>query len=105
MMRGEKKIVTNEATDAVKQVFLHADPMSKKKIMAKIRRPMGPLEDLYSIWNNRPLYDVSQITSSVLVIYKGEDDWFAEKDMRLKLTGAKRKKGSGNSTCNTLGSI
>jgi hypothetical protein len=30
MMRGEKKIVTNEATDAVKQVFLHADPMSKK---------------------------------------------------------------------------
>ena len=39
---------------------------------------MGPLEDLYAIWNNRPLYDVSQIISPVLVIY-GEDDWFAEK--------------------------
>lgn len=52
---------------------------------------MGPLEDLYWIWNNRPLYDVSQIISPVLVIY-GEDDWFAEKDMRSKLTGAKRKK-------------
>ena len=52
---------------------------------------MGPLEDLYAIWNNRPLYDVSQIISPVLVIY-GEDDWFAEKDMRSKLTGAKRKR-------------
>ncbi|MCQ6288165.1 alpha/beta hydrolase [Bacillus cereus] len=90
MMRGEKKIVTNEATGAVKQVFLHADPLSREN-NGSIRRPMGPLEDLYSIWNNRPLYDISQIISPVLVIY-GEDDWFAEKDMRSKLTGAKRKK-------------
>ncbi len=52
---------------------------------------MGPLEDLYSIWNNRPLYDASQITSPVLVIY-GEDDLFADRDMLSKLTGAKHKK-------------
>ncbi|MDA1669115.1 hypothetical protein PDK09_27210 [Bacillus cereus] len=59
MMLGEKRMVKNNSST---------------------RRPMGPLEDLYSIWNNRPLYDASQITSSVLVIYGG-DEWFTDKDM------------------------
>ncbi|PEL75934.1 alpha/beta hydrolase [Bacillus wiedmannii] len=89
MMMGEKKIVTNEAMDSVKEVFLHSDPISEKN-NGIIRRPMGPLEDLYSIWNNRPLYDASQITSPVLVIY-GEDDLFADRDMLSKLIGAKHK--------------
>ncbi|PEN96676.1 alpha/beta hydrolase [Bacillus cereus] len=90
MMMGEKKIVTNEAVDSVKDVFLHSDPMSEKN-KDIIRRPMGPLEDLYSIWHNRPLYDASQITSPVLIIY-GEDDVFADRDMLAKLTGTKQKK-------------
>ncbi len=50
---------------------------------------MGPLEDLYSIWNNRPLYDASQMTSPVLVIYGG-DEWFADKDMLSKLIREKQ---------------
>ncbi|PGE83298.1 alpha/beta hydrolase, partial [Bacillus pseudomycoides] len=78
------------AMDSVKDVFLHSDPISEKN-NGIIRRPMGPLEDLYSIWNNRPLYDASQITSPVLVIY-GEDDLFADRDMLSKLTGTKQKK-------------
>ncbi|SDY85603.1 alpha/beta fold hydrolase [Bacillus sp. 166amftsu] len=90
MMMGNKKIVTNEAMDAVKQVFINSDPMSENNNQM-IRRPVGPLEDLYSIWNNRPLYDVSKITAPVLVIY-GEDDLFADRNMMSKLTGAKQKK-------------
>lgn len=90
MMIGEKRVVTNEAVYAVQQIFLHSDPLSKKK-NESIRRSIGYLEDLYLIWNNRPLYDASQITSPVLVIY-GENDWFAEKDMQSQLARTTRKK-------------
>lgn len=87
---GKEKIVTNEAMDAVKQVFINSDPMSKKNNQT-IRRPVGPLEDLFYIWKNQPLYDVSKITVPVLVIY-GEDDTFADRNMMSKLTGTKQKK-------------
>ncbi|PFD39280.1 alpha/beta hydrolase [Bacillus cereus] len=90
MMMGNKKIVTNEAMDAVKQVFIDSDPMSKKNNQM-IRRPVGPLEDLFYIWKNQPLYDVSKITVPVLVIY-GEDDIFADRNMMSKLTSTKQKK-------------
>ncbi|MFD3449280.1 alpha/beta hydrolase [Microbacteriaceae bacterium 4G12] len=90
MMMGEKQIVTDEAMNAVKQVFVDSDPLSKQNNGA-IRRPMGPLEDLYSIWKNKPLYDASKITAPVLVIY-GKDDLFADHEMMAKLTGAKQKK-------------
>ncbi|MEH7460389.1 alpha/beta hydrolase [Bacillus sp. JJ1127] len=90
MMMGQKKIVTNEAMDAVKQVFISSDPMSKKNNQT-IRRPIGPLEDLFYIWKNQPLYDVSKITVPVLVIY-GEDDIFADRNVMSKLTGTEQKK-------------
>jgi pimeloyl-ACP methyl ester carboxylesterase len=90
MMMGNKKIVTNEAMDAVKQVFIDSDPMSKKDNQT-IRRPVGPLEDLFYIWKNQPLYDVSKITTPLLVIY-GEDDIFADRNMMSKLTSTKQKK-------------
>ncbi|MBJ8096278.1 alpha/beta fold hydrolase, partial [Bacillus cereus] len=76
--------------DAVKQVFIDSDPMSKKNNQT-IRRPVGPLEDLFYIWKNQPLYDISKITTPVLVIY-GEDDIFADRNMMSKLTSTKQKK-------------
>ncbi|WP_442602399.1 alpha/beta hydrolase [Paenibacillus sp. KN14-4R] len=91
MMMDNRQLVTQDAWDHVRDVFVDADPTSKNREKNAIRRPMGPLQDLYSIWSNRPLYDLSKIVSPVLVIY-GDSDFFAEKKVVDKLTGTKIKK-------------
>ncbi|HJV47515.1 MAG TPA: alpha/beta hydrolase [Bacillota bacterium] len=91
MMLDGRQLVTQDAMDGVRNVFNESDPMSKERKNHEIRRPMGPLQDLYSVWSNRPLYDLSKITSPVLVIY-GDSDFFAEKNVLDKLPGTKIKK-------------
>ncbi|QDX95405.1 alpha/beta fold hydrolase [Brevibacillus laterosporus] len=90
MMIGDKKIVENNSMTAVKGVFLSSDPQSDQNKGA-VRRPFGPLEDLFSIWSNKPLYDASKISVPTLVIY-GKDDLFADQGMLNKLTGTQEKK-------------
>ncbi|MGA8942878.1 MAG: alpha/beta hydrolase [Thermoactinomyces sp.] len=91
MMMNGRPLVSREAMEQVRNVFVTSDPNTKYRGNQAIRRPMGPLKDLYSIWTGRPLYDLSHITSPVLVIY-GDSDFFAEKNVLKKLTGAKEKK-------------
>lgn len=91
MMMNGRPLASREAMKQVENVFTASDPTGKTRADQMIRRPMGPLKDLYSIWTNRPLYDLSQITSPVLVIY-GDSDFFAEKNILKKLTGTKEKK-------------
>lgn len=91
MMLNGKSLVTDEAMSQVQKVFEESDEMSLKNENKSIRRPMGPLKDLYSIWSNRPIYNLTNITSPVLVIY-GDLDFFAEKNVLAKLTGTTKKK-------------
>ncbi|MBA4602123.1 alpha/beta hydrolase [Thermoactinomyces mirandus] len=91
MMMNGRPLASSEAMEKVENVFAESDPTGKNGASRMIRRPMGPLKDLYSIWTNRPLYDLSKITSPVLVIY-GDSDFFAEKKVLRKLTGTKEKK-------------
>ncbi|WP_416829229.1 alpha/beta fold hydrolase [Ectobacillus polymachus] len=90
MMQGDKQLVSDDAMKAVKDVFLASDSQ-RYQFKGAIRRPMGPVEDMFSIWSNKPLYDASKITVPTLVIY-GQDDFFAEHNMLDKLTGTKEKK-------------
>lgn len=91
MMMNGKSLASNDALEKVRSIFIESDPTSKTREKQTIRRPMGPLQDLFSIWTNRPLYDLSKITSPTLIIY-GDADFFAEKNLLEKLTGTKEKK-------------
>lgn len=90
MMLGQRPLVTDDALQAVREVFMRSDPTSGARVPPAIRRPMGPLVDLYHIWSARPIFDAARITVPVLVI-RGDADFFAEPGLAAKLTGAPRK--------------
>lgn len=82
---GKADARSQAAFDAVSQAFLASDPAPPKE--GQIRRPMGPLVDLYYIWTSRPLYDASKIQAPTLLI-RGDKDEFADPTFIDRLTGA-----------------
>lgn len=90
MMRG-RPLATKDALDAVRKVFLESDPTSGNRQPPSVRRPMGPLVDLYHIWRNTPVFDAAAIRAPMLVI-RGDSDFFADPSFFEKLTGTKAKR-------------
>ncbi len=88
MVNGNKSIVEESAIQQVAKVYTTADP--KPVVTNSLRRPMGPMKDLYSIWNGKPIYDISKLTTPTLVIY-GNQDMFADHELYSKLTNVKVK--------------
>ncbi|KZE46689.1 hydrolase [Brevibacillus parabrevis] len=91
MMLDKRELVSGEAMNAVSKVFLTSDPYSSKQPDQAIRRPMGPLVDLYYIWTDKPIFDAAKITAPVLII-RGDLDFFADKSLINKLTNVSEKK-------------
>lgn len=91
MMMHGRELATPEAIAAVGKVFMQSDPSSQSREPNSIRRPMGPLVDLYYIWSNKPIFDASQIKSPALLI-RGDADFFADPTFLGKLTGTTQKK-------------
>jgi pimeloyl-ACP methyl ester carboxylesterase len=90
MMTDENTtIVSQEALDTVGKTYVSIDkhPMEKDTL----RRPMGPMKDLFLIWHNQPLYPINKIATPTLVIY-GNQDIFADKHLFSQLTGVTNKK-------------
>lgn len=73
------------ALAAVSVVFLASDPAPPQP--KRIRRPLGPLVDLYAIWSSRPLYAAAQIKVPTLIV-RGDHDGFADPGLIARLTGA-----------------
>ncbi|MGG4449387.1 alpha/beta hydrolase [Brevibacillus porteri] len=90
MMLDKRDLVSGEAMNAVSKVFVNSDPNSSKQPEQSIRRPMGPLVDLYYIWTDKPIFDAAKITTPVLII-RGDLDFFADKSLFHKLTHASAK--------------
>lgn len=88
MVNGNKSIVDESAIEEVAKVYTKADP--KPVMTNSLRRPMGPMKDLYSIWNGKPIYDITKLTTPTLVIY-GDQDLFADHELYSKLTNVKSK--------------
>lgn len=82
---GKADARSQAALDAVSRVFLASDPTPPKP--DTIRRPMGPLVDLYYIWTSRPIYDASKIQAPTLLV-RGDRDEFADPTFIDRLTGA-----------------
>ncbi|MFN8770857.1 MAG: alpha/beta fold hydrolase [Neisseriaceae bacterium] len=89
MIAGNKTIADKRAIKAVGQVYVAADP--KPFIPNSLRRPMGPMKDLYSIWSGRPIYDIARLKTPTLVIY-GDQDFFADHNLYKQLTNVKIKR-------------
>ncbi|WP_186647759.1 alpha/beta fold hydrolase [Fluviispira vulneris] len=89
MMMQEKDLVTQDTINSIEKVYRNLD--SKSRVPGSIRRVMGPMKDLFEVWNERPVYEISKIIQPTLVI-NGDQDLFADKNLFKKLTGVKFKK-------------
>lgn len=89
MTEANTTIASQDALDAVGKTYVSIDkhPIEKDTV----RRPMGPMKDLFLIWHKQALYPIHKITTPTLVIY-GDQDIFADKHLFSQLTGAKNKK-------------
>lgn len=91
MMMNGRQLASEKALAAVGNVFNESDPSSRNRQPNSIRRPMGPLVDLYYIWSDRPIFEAAKIKSPTLLI-RGDADFFADPTFLGKLTGTSQKK-------------
>jgi pimeloyl-ACP methyl ester carboxylesterase len=84
-----KALLEPGARERVGATFLASDP--QPPCAGHIRRPTGPLLDLFQIWTGRPIYDAARIDVPTLVI-RGSHDTFADPAMIDRLaSGCSRK--------------
>lgn len=88
MLESNPTIASESAINAVGKVYVNADP--KPVMPTSLRRPMGPMKDLFAIWNAQPIYDINKLTAPTLVIY-GDQDLFADHELYSKLANVKTK--------------
>ncbi|TDT72059.1 pimeloyl-ACP methyl ester carboxylesterase [Allofrancisella inopinata] len=88
MLKDDKSIVSDQTINQIGKAYINIDPAPY--IPDSLRRPMGPMKDLYSIWNGIPVYDISKLTTPTLVIY-GDQDLFADRELYEKLVNVKIK--------------
>lgn len=88
MLESNPTIASESAINAVGKVYANADP--KPVMPTSLRRPMGPMKDLFAIWNAQPIYDINKLTTPTLVIY-GDQDLFADHELYSKLANVKTK--------------
>lgn len=73
------------AAAQVVEAFLSSDP--KPPTPGSVRRPNGPLVDLFEIWSGRPVYDAERIVAPTLVIH-GDADNFSDATLVPRLTNS-----------------
>ncbi|ATY86625.1 alpha/beta hydrolase [Kyrpidia spormannii] len=91
MMMNGRPLVSADAVEGAKKIFMESDPTAGDRNPPSVRRPMGPMVDLYAIWSNRPIFDAGKIQCPTLVV-RGDSDFFADPTLFDKLTSAKEKK-------------
>lgn len=89
MMDDGRGLARPDVIDAVARVFTASDPAPPAP--GTIRRPMGPLVDLYYIWSDAPIFDAGAIRSPTLVI-RGDLDFFADPGLLAELRHAPTKR-------------
>ncbi len=89
MTNGNATIASQAAFNAVGNTYRSIDKHPIEK--GTLRRPMGPMKDLFLTWHHQVPYPIKQITTPTLVIY-GEQDIFADKTLFSQLTHVKHKK-------------
>ena len=88
MLAGRKDLVDEQTIESVAEMAERCSAGAPNAGPGFTIRPMGPMQDLFEIWNNRPIYDAAQVKVPVLVI-RGDRDAFADKNLTSKLPRAK----------------
>ncbi|WP_245543328.1 alpha/beta fold hydrolase [Kyrpidia tusciae] len=91
MMMNGRPLVSADAVEGAKKIFMESDPTAEDRNPPSVRRPMGPMVDLYAIWSDKPIFDAGKILSPTLVV-RGDSDFFADPTLFGKLTAAREKK-------------
>jgi pimeloyl-ACP methyl ester carboxylesterase len=87
-MMGDRNLADKEAIAAVATAFYTTDYSIDSKGQRKVRRPTGPLLDMYRVWSNRPAFNAAKIHVPTLVV-RGDLDLLAEPTLAARLTGTK----------------
>ena len=87
MLTGIEDIVAEATIHRIEDVIMASDRAAAMRQPAAIQRPMGPLVDLYAIWNDHPIYDAAAVRVPTLIV-RGDHDVFADAGLAAKLTGA-----------------
>jgi pimeloyl-ACP methyl ester carboxylesterase len=87
MMAG-KPLAESEAFAAAAEAFYATDYLDPANDRRTVRRPTGPLLDMYRAWSNKPLFNAGKIKVPTLIV-RGELDAYADPDLSKQLTGSK----------------
>lgn len=71
--------------DLIFEVFAALDPRSRSLEPPAFRCPAGPLADLMSVFNGRPLYDPQKLTMPTLLVRGSDDTTSTDTDARRLL--------------------
>jgi pimeloyl-ACP methyl ester carboxylesterase len=84
MLAGRKNLVDDATITKVEALAERCSAGAPSAAPGFTVRPMGPLQDLFEIWNNRPIYDAALVKVPTLVI-RGDLDSFADTALAAKL--------------------
>jgi pimeloyl-ACP methyl ester carboxylesterase len=87
-MMGGRPLADQAAIEAVATAFYATDYLTESGGKRRVRRPTGPLLDMYRIWSARPAFDPVKIKVPTLVL-RGELDPLAEPNLSKRLKGTK----------------
>jgi pimeloyl-ACP methyl ester carboxylesterase len=87
MMAG-KPLAESEAIAAVAEAFYATDHIDLTNDRRTVRRPTGPLLDMYRVWSNKPLFNAGKIKVPTLIV-RGDLDAYADPELAKQLTGSK----------------
>jgi alpha-beta hydrolase superfamily lysophospholipase len=80
----------------VSDVFLDSDPARPSP--GAVRRPLGPIVDLFEIFSGRPVYDASRIIAPTFVVHGDADNFSDSFSSRLSQSCGRRELIIGDGT-------
>jgi pimeloyl-ACP methyl ester carboxylesterase len=87
MMAG-KPLAEPQAIEAVAAAFHATDYLDETNGRRTVRRPSGPLLDMYRVWSNKLLFNPARIKVPTLIV-RGDLDIYADPDLARQLSGTK----------------
>ena len=84
MLKGIEDVASADAVDKAEALMRRCGNAVTVGGKTLVVRPMGPLEDLFAIWSNRPIFDPAAIKAPTLVV-RGDADLFADKALAAKI--------------------
>ena len=88
MLQGRTDLVDDRTVRSVEDLAEQCSAGAPGASSGLTLRPMGPMQDLFEIWSDRPVYDASQVKTRTLVV-RADLDLFADVGLVHKLPNAR----------------